>query len=510
MKKISIFLVSMFVLGLFSCNNELDLQPLDRLTVDTFYTNRADFDGAIFASYSSIQDFWGTSTETLSERGEFWKITMVITDDVAADAVTSDQISRDVDNLLIRAADVPYAAAYTQIYEGIYRANLVIANLDGENDLTAEDRTVLDAEARFLRAWFHFQALKLFGTPPLAMEIIPGINDQALPNATQDELYNAILADLAAAASGLPEVWDSGNTGRATAWAARSYVGKVNVWRQDWAAATTALADVVANGPYSLMPNYEDNFNFTSENNAESIFEIQYGGPFSDDNLWVFDDTHSEDFKASQGTGRGWYWDAGNGAPAGKLGWWAPTQDLVDSFEAGDARLGSILYQDGDMYYTYDSGGQQELSYDLSWSSTDFTLKKYRGPANTVSGNHSPNGQADFNNERWFRFAELKLLYAEALIEGGGDVTIAEQQINDVRARAGLAPLMAGANLTDAVRQERRVELATEPHRWFDITRWGIGSQVFGATWDDRFNVFPFPLSEIDRSDGMLQQNPGY
>ena len=510
MKKISIFLVSISVLGLFSCNNELDLQPLDRLTADTFYNNRADFDGAIFASYSSIQDFWGTSTETLSERGEFWKITMVITDDVAADAVTSDQISRDVDNLLIRSADVPYAAAYTQIYEGIYRANLVLANLDGDNDLTAEDRTVLDAEARFLRAWFHFQALKMFGTPPLAMEIIPGINDQALPNATQDALYTAILADLAAAAAGLPDAWDSGNTGRATAWAARSYIGKVNVWRQDWAAAITAFADVVANGPYSLMPNYEDNFNFTSENNAESIFEIQYGGPFSDDNLWVFDDTHSEDFKASQGTGRGWYWDAGNGAPAGKLGWWAPTQDLVDSFEPGDARLGSILYQDGDMYYTYDSGGQQELSYDLSWSSTDFTLKKYRGPINTVSGNHSPNGQADFNNERWFRYAELKLLYAEALIEGGGDATIAEQQINDVRARAGLAPLTAGANLTDAVRQERRVELATEPHRWFDITRWGIGSQVFGAAWDDRFNVFPFPLSEIDRSDGMLQQNSGY
>ncbi len=509
MKKIYLFIASCCFLSIISCNNELDLQPLDRLTTDTFYKSRADFDGAVFASYSSIQDFWGTSTETLSERGEFWKITLAITDDVAADAVLSDQVSRDIDNLFLRASDTPYGAAYTQIYEGIYRANLVIQNLDNENSLTAADKAELGAEARFLRGWFHFQAMKLFGTPPLALDIIPGINDQARPNATRDELFTAILADFSAAAAGLPEAWDSSNTGRATAWAAKSYIGKVNVWKEDWAAAITALADVVNNGPYELLPDYESVFSFDNENNAESIFEVQYGGPFSDDNLWVFDDTHSEDFKASQGTGRGWYWDASNGAPGGKLGWWAPTQDLVDAFEPGDARLATILYQDGDTYYSFD-GSRYELPYDPTWSSTSYTLKKYRGSTNTVPGNSSPNGQADYNNERWFRFAELKLLYAEALIEGGGDLGIAEQQINDIRVRAGLLPLLPGADLTQAMRQEKRVELALEPHRWFDITRWGIGSTLFGAAWNDRYNVLPFPQTEIDRSDGLLSQNPGY
>ncbi len=506
MKKIYVFIVSLCFIGIFSCNDELDLQPLDRITENSFYKTRANFDGAIFAAYSSIQDFWGTSTETLSERGEFWKITMTITDDVAADNVTSDGISQDIDNLQIRSSDVPYAAVYTQIYEGIFRANVVLKNLDGDNELTAEDKTVLDAEAKFLRAWFHFQAMKLFGTPPLATEVLTDINNLALPNATQDELFTAILADLATAAAGLPDVWDSGNTGRATAWAAKSYIGKVNVWKQDWSTAITALADVVDNGPYMLIPEYENVFAFDNENNSESIFEIQYGGPFSDDNLWVFDDTHSENFKASQGTGRGWYWDAGNGAPGGKLGWWAPTQDLVDAYEVGDTRAETNFYKEGDMYYTT----FESLPYDTEWSSTNYTLKKYRGETNTVPANHSPNQQADFNNERWFRFAELKLLYAEALIEGGGDLGIAEQQINDIRNRAGLLPLGLGADLTDALRQERRVELALEPHRWFDITRWGIGPQIFGAAWDDKFNVFPFPLSEIDRSDGVLTQNPGY
>ncbi|MCJ7467295.1 MAG: RagB/SusD family nutrient uptake outer membrane protein [Maribacter sp.] len=509
MKKTSIILISMFAIGLSSCSNQLDLQPLDRLTTDTFYKTRADFDGAVFASYSSIQDFYGTSTETLGEFGEFWKISLTISDDVAADTNQSDQISQDIDALLLRSSDVPFAAVYTQIYEGIYRANLVLKNLDGENDLTAADKTELSAEAKFLRAWFHFQAMKMFGTPPLALEIVEGINNQAKPNATQDELYAAILADFTDAAAGLPASWDSSNTGRVTSWAAKSYLGKVNVWKKDWAAAIAAFQDVVDNGPYSLVPDYEEVFAYNNENNSESIFEIQYGGPFSDDNLWVFDDTHSEDFKASQGTGRGWFWDASNGAPGGKLGFWVPTQNLVDTFEPGDVRPQTIFYQGGDTYYSFD-GTRYELPYDVTWSTTSFTLKKYRGSINAVTGNSSPNGQADYNNERWFRFAELKLLYAEALIEGGGDLAIAEQQINDIRNRAGLPNLLTGADLTQAMRQEKRVELALEPHRWFDIVRWGIGSQVFGAAWNDKDVVFPFPLSEIDRSGGLLKQNEGY
>jgi len=508
MKKIYVFLASCCIVGVFSCSDQLDLQPLDRVSTDAFYKNRADFDGAIFASYSSIQDFWGTSTENLGEFGEFWKISMTIADDVAADANNGGS-SRDIDNLILRSSDVPFAAVYTQIYEGIYRANLVLDRLDGENDLTAEDKTILSGEAKFLRAWFHFQAMKMFGTPPLALEIRTDINDQAIANATQDELFAAILADFAEAATGLPESWDSGNTGRVTSWSAKSYIGKVNVWKKDWPSAITALADVVDNGPYTLVPDYEQVFAYDNENNSESVFEVQYGGPFSDDNLWVFDDTHSEDFKASQGTGRGWHWDAANGAPGGKLGEWAPTQDLVDAFEPGDTRLQTILYRDGDTYFTFD-GTRYELPYDNTWSSTGYTLKKYRGSINAVGGNHSPNGQADFNNERWFRFAEVKLLYAEALIEGGGDLGIAEAQINDIRVRAGLLPLLPGADLTQAMRQERRVELALEPHRYFDITRWGIGATIFGAAWDEKYNVFPFPLSEIDRSGGLLIQNPGY
>src|SRR4051794_2434863 len=124
-----------------SCN-KLDLQPLDRVTTSTYYKTASDFDGAVFAAYSSIQDFWGTSTETLGEEGgEFWKISMVSSDDAAADINRADGRSLDLDRLLIRASDIPYAALYTQVYEGILRSNLVIENAAKENELTEEQKT---------------------------------------------------------------------------------------------------------------------------------------------------------------------------------------------------------------------------------------------------------------------------------------------------------------------------------------------------------------------------------
>ena len=503
MKKLFLLLLSVFLLTE-SCNN-LDLEPLDRVTENTFYKNRADFDGAIFASYSSIQKFWGFSTETLGERGEFWKVSLATTDDVAADEVVGDGTSRNLDNLLFDPFAVPFQALYSMMYEGIYRANLVLEKLDGENELTEEDKQVLSGEAKFLRAWFHFQALKMWGTPPLALEVNRNLDELAQPNATQDALYEQILADFTDASAALPEAWDGGNTGRATAWAAKSYIGKVNVWKEDYPAAITAFEDVIQNGPYMLLDNYEEVFAYDNENNAESIFEIQFGGPFSDDNLWVFDDIHSEAFKGTQGIARTNALDAGNGAPGGKNGWLVPTQDLLNVYEAGDVRRPVTIYQEGDMYYT--TNPYEGIPYDPTWSSSGLTPAKYRGARNVVSANHAPHGQADFNNERWFRFAELKLLYAEALIETGREAD-ALVQINDIRARAGLDPVAGDA--TAALRQEKRIELALEPHRWFDITRWGIGAEIFADRWDDRLNLFPFPQSEIDRSRGLLEQNPGY
>ncbi|MCW3105643.1 MAG: hypothetical protein JWQ09_149 [Segetibacter sp.] len=510
----SAFTFIVIVLLIISCN-KLDLQPLDRVTTDTYYKTASDFDGAVFAAYSSIQDFWGTSTETMGEFGEFWKLTLAVTDDVAADPNRADSRALDLDRLLIRASDIPYAALYTQVYEGILRANLVIENAAKENELTAGQKTQFIAEGKFLRAFFHFLALQCWGTPPLVLEVKKDLNNLASPNATKDQLFAAILSDLKAAYAGLPPNWDDANLGRATKWTARAFEGKVNVWKQDWDAAITAFADVKQNGPYQLMPAYDDAFDFQKENSSESIFEIQFGGPFSDDNIWVFDDTHSEAFKASQGISRVWFFDPagagvlGKNAPGGHLGYFVPTQNLVDEFEPGDPRLSASVYKTGDTYYTIDGGKIAVLPYDSSWSSTHYSIKKYLGERNAKTGDFSPNDQAQFNNERWYRYAEMLLLYAEALIKKGRTGEGLDIINNQIRKRVGLGPTPI-ADPMKALMHEKRVEMAFEPHRWFDIIRWGIGPQVFGSKWNEKFVVFPFPQSEVDRSKGQLKQNPGY
>lgn len=524
MKPIKIlYLVAAFLICN-SCNN-LDLKPLDKLTADAYYKTAAEFDGAMFAAYSSIQDFWGTSTETLGESGEFWKITDVVTDDVSAQP-GADNISKDADHLNIRASDKPFAAIYTQLYEGIYRANTVLEHIDMENELTADEKKLYTSEAKFLRAFFHFEALKLFGTPPIVTKTFKDLTQLSVPNATKDQLFAQILGDFNDAFANLPEVWGDENTGRATKWAAMAYIGKVNIWKGDMPAAITAFEDVINNGvghagKYGLIDtdnpakDLEDVFAFDNENNKESIFEVQFGGPHSDDNVWVFDDTHSESFKASQGTGRSMYWDAGNfeateTAPGGKNGWWVPTEDLVDQFEPNDARLNAFIYQDGDTYYIWNSG-VESLPYDPLWSETGYVVKKYAGQRNSVGGDFSGNNQGNFNNERTFRFAELKLLYAEALL-AQGRAPEATTQINDIRDRAGLGPLGGVATLAD-LQHEKRVELCFEGHRWYDLVRWGLGPTIFPTDWDDKFKVYPFPQSEIDRTKGTageIKQNPNY
>jgi hypothetical protein len=508
------FTVVVLFLFIQSCN-KLDLQPLDRVTTDTYYKTAADFDGAVFAAYSSIQDFWGTSTETLGEFGEFWNLTLAVTDDAVADPNRANGRALDLDRLLIRASDISYAALYTQVYEGILRANLVIENAAKENQLTDEQKTKFIAEGKFLRAFFHFLALQCWGTPPLVLEVKKDLNNLATPNATKEELYAAILSDLQAAYAGLPPNWDAANLGRATKWTARAFEGKVNVWKEDFDAAIVAFEDVKQNGPYQLMPNYEDAFNFQKENNAESIFEVQFGGPFSDDNIWVFDDTHSEAFKASQGISRVWFFDPagpgilGEDAPGGHLGFFAPTQNLVDEFEPGDPRFAASIYKTGDTYYTIDGGKISVLPYDSSWSFTHYSIKKYGGERNAQTGDYSPNNQSQFNNERWYRYAEMLLLYSESLIKKGRTAEGLAVINNEVRKRVGLGPTPI-ADPMKALMHEKRVEMAFEPHRWFDITRWGIGAQVFGSKWNDKYKVFPFPQSEVDRSKGMLKQNEGY
>jgi len=307
----------------------------------------------------------------------------------------------------------------------------------------------------------------------------------------------------------LPASWDDANTGRATKWTARAYEGKVNVWMKKWDDAIVAFEDVEKNAGYDLEADYENIFAVTNENNKESVFEVQFGGPYSDDNSWILDDNGNEDFKSTQGNARPWFFVARTDAGAQR--WFVPTKKLKDLFdeEPGDKRLDAALYyKEGEDYTVYVSGSNVVTPGVFtavlppnpnSISPTGLAIKKYLGSKNTDVAYYRQG--VSFNNERFFRYPELLLLHAEALLSGGapkgGSVyQTADACVNKTRERAGLPPL-TGVTMVQ-LQKEKQKELCFEPARYFDMIRWNIG----GA------KIFPFPQDEIDRNHGGLVQNP--
>lgn len=490
--------------------NDLDLEPLDAISEDAFYRTSNDFKGAILSSYSSMQSLNGTSTENLGECAEWWKMVLMASDEATFDPNQAGNCATNVslDNLQFVSTDKAFQSVFTHLYQGMFRANLVLDKLGGDHELGADEVALFTAEATFMRAWFQFQAYKFWGgQAPVAQETRRDLQDIALPNGTIETTESALVADFTAAAAGLPEQWDGGNLGRATKGAALGYLGKTQLYAGNYSAAASAFAEVYNSGIYSLMPTHEEAFAIDQENNAEAVFELQYGSN-SDDNGWVLDDNHSENFKASQGWMRSWWQDAGRGAPGGGLGIYIPTEEIINAFEDGDPRGFTSIYTDGDTYYAAGT----VAPYDPAWSPTGANLKKYRGDNATK---FTPvNFAIDYNNERLMRFADVILMYAEALIQTG-DLSTAASLINEVRSRSfpGGAPVAAGsvAEMIDALVHERQVELAFEGHRLFDIARWGIINDVFAAqgksfSFAGGKAIFPLPQTEIDRSGGVLSQ----
>jgi starch-binding outer membrane protein, SusD/RagB family len=502
--------VTVFVI---SCN-KLDLTPLDKTTTSTFFNKKADFDGGLFAAYSSMQDLWMVNSATSfgghNGWGSFWVTTMVASDDAEFNTSQNNSASdvEDVDALNLKANNRFIFTVYAETYEGINRANIVLEAVNnGKNNLTDAEKKAVVAEAKFIRGFFHFLAAQMWKTAPLVTETAKSLQ-QTYGNSDPTALLQASLDDFKVAAQDLPASWDDANTGRATKWTARAYEGKVNVWMKKWNEAVVAFEDVEKNGGYDLLTDYEDVFASANENSKESVFEIQFGGPYSDDNAWILDDNGNEDFKSTQGIARLWFFNARlNG---GGVRWFVPSKKLKTLFdeEPGDKRLDAALYyKEGEDYTAFDGGAVTPGVFTTvlppdpnSQSSTGLAIKKYMGSKNTDPAYYRSGNNVTFNNERFLRYPEVLLLHAEALLNGGTPKGVSAFQtaaacINKSRVRAGLAPL-ASVTLVQ-LQKEKQKELCFEPARYFDMIRWNVG----GA------KIFPFPQDEIDRNRGKLIQN---
>lgn len=469
------FIILIFVaLALTGCEDFLDLEPISDLAEDNFFKTGADAESALIAAYDALQS-------------EYYIFDRFINGDVISDncyAGGDNPNNFQLDEFTVTPSNGNVERDWSYLYEAISRANAVLDNVPDieATDLTATRKTEILAEASFLRAYHYFQLVNLWGEVPLVLEKVNSTDPEVVfqSKASVQDIYNAMISDLRFAAENLPEFHPQQEQ-RATQGAANTMLAKVYTHQPnpDWAMVRQHALEVINSGVYLLVPDYDDLWKPTNENSSESIFEVQFIGGTNEANwgpqLWL----------PPSLTNDGWR----------KFN--TPSKDLIAAFDAenDDVRKdASILFEGG-----------------LPWQDPDF-------PSGTVPfpyKQREANGWSSANNFILLRLADVVLLLAEAENELG-DTGAAATALNQIRNRVNLPNTTASgqSELREAIHNERRLELAFEGHRWFDLKRTGMAVSTMNAL-DRNYNVeeyellLPIPQSELDRNPN-LTQNPGY
>ena len=491
---IKLTILAVIAIGLSSCDDFLDRQPLDQITVENFYKNAEEVNLALVGSYAPMLDIDWT--------GKGWMITEIPSDN-SQPGGTDPEFS-PIDNFTVTADNPVIAAWWAKHYQQIGYANTILGKLESSTTIDDADRLAFDAEARFLRAVAYFDLVRIFGGVPLVTEPVEFGDELLLPRAEVDAIYELIKADFTAGAEHLPLTRSGAAAGRATRGAAGAFLAKVLLTRREFVAARDQALEVINSGVYSLMPHYEDLFQLaTSDNNQESIFQVQYAGcgPFGTGNPM-------QAFFAPWGEGitkdrDGW----GSQIPSSPI-ISTPNTTIVDAFEPGDLRK-PVTVMTGGNYYPEINAGDGGYTYPNSGASAGAAnIKKYVvGSGSNICFMSTP------QNASVYRYADLLLVYAEAILENQGGVTVNQNALdafNAVRVRAGLEPVDQISR--ESLLHERRVELAFEGQRWYDLVRSGRMVEIMsihGKNPAEHNVLFPIPSAELQINPNLVQ-NPGY
>ena len=468
-----------FLLALASCE-VLDKTPESNFTPDNFYKNGNDAKAAV----STVYDLMNTP--------DMYNQVMWIVQDQATDDAewgsgrnTANQAKNDLDKYTFTPVTSTFQTFWSASYQAINRANAVIERVPAiamDNDL--KNRYV--AEAKFMRGFYYFNLVRLFGGVPLSLKETTSLNDLTLARASVNEAYKQIIQDFTDAESVLPLTYPAADRGRATKGAAKALLAKVYLTRQDWTNAATKAKEVIELGAgYDLWANYAEVFLIANKNGKESIFEIQaLGGGFGEGS-WMQGYMRPNFDRVNGVTGFG-------DDPA--------TENLYRAYRVDDRRRNVTLR-------LYTATGTPAAPASITFPCY---VAKYLDPTATANGEGS-------NNFPILRYADVLLMYAEALNEQTANNAEAYRNFNRIRTRAGLPNLMPNltqAQFRDSLILERRLELAFEGHRWFDLARTkrlitALRVQNPTIKVEDRHYLFPIPQIERD-VNSKLEQNQGY
>lgn len=486
MKNIKFPLVISFILFMVSC--DLNLQPISEIGEGSFYKTPEEIDNAVIACYNGLQapmyNEW-MLTELRSDNSRLYNIGTTSADNT---------LLFEFDQAKVSATSPRVYEYWSAVYHNIARCNTVLS--DGRLDVVADEylRAQYDGEARFIRAYHYFNLVRLFGPVFIVSERISAQQARTFDRSPVEDVFEFILSDLSIAIEKLPSSYPDEQKGRVTSWAAKSLLAKVYMTLGKIDSETLdLLEDIYQNSGHELLPNYKDVFDITNEVNDEIIFTIRFqsgglglGSPFG--NMFAPQQSGSN---VINGDGKGYNY---------------PTTELVNSYETGDVRKDVTLA----INYVNERGQIIDRRY----------VKKYLSPVITPSDGD--------NDCPVIRFADIILLYAEVLNELEGPSS-ALPYLNMIRTRAGLQELNLYKfpnkhSMRMAIENERRLELAYENHRWFDLVRTNRVFVVMNTHYqtEDYYSelpgvgpiqeysiLLPIPQKEIDINQ-HIPQNPGY
>jgi len=507
------FIVILSVSLFYSCEDILDTELKGSYTTETFFVSEENAIMAVNAAYRPLS--------FATDGREIWVVGDTRSDDAVKGGDAGDKADAgDIDEFIENTNNGVVASLWGNYYEGITRCNYAIANVDAMSAdiISADLKERIIAEAKFLRAYYYFNLVNLYGDVPVLLE--PKITSELqIAPSTANEIYAQIEQDCNDAQKVLPVSYTPAEVGRATKGAAVALLVKSYLYQEKWKEAhETAILLTQPPYTYELMANYQHNFNVAFENNSESIFEVQHlsgQNPFSGNLL-----NQSFAAPADYGMGEGYYFNQ-------------PTQNYVDEFET--VNIGGIDYTDPRLDYSLGRENAQlpwideAITYSSSWTETGYIVKKHLQPISEVPGNTKGDGDLNYTA---IRYADVLLWLAEAYNEDGNQA-MALVYLNMVRQRArecfqvdvnlvNYPNIPAGLldditdndqnTLRDRIRHERRVEFGFEFHRYFDIMRYGeqYANQVFKDVKHFNYNehrYLPYPQRELDTNYELRNYN---
>ena len=483
MKHVKILSIITFCLTLFlvGCEKDLNVLPQDKMSKDDFLAEPLYAVEVVNSAYNQMLSF--------EMYGFPWIGVTSITSDDADKGSSDGDAGTDKDKLDDLAFDKSLRSfndVWKRRYEGIYRCNEGIYYLEKVN-LEENIKNRYIGELKFLRAMFYFDLVRCFGGVPVVVEKLDfkeeaTVNQVVYSRKTKAETFAQIEKDLMNAAASLPLQYNRENLGRVTKGAAQGLLAKVYMYEEKWNEAFAMAGNVVTSRMYDLLPDYANVWREVGENSKESLFEIQ----------------------ATLGKGVNGYTDvqSGRGTPDHGWGFNTPTVNLANAYEPGDKRKDGTIMFTGQVLW---DGFQTPAT---GWANPRYNYKAYQS---RTKESWDDNKGETAKNVRLLKYSDVLLIRAEAGYHIN-QLDTALSIVNKIRKRAGLIPLTSVT--LDQIYKERRLEMAMEHDRWFDIVRTGKASVAMSAVGkvfiQGKHEMFPIPEEQITLSKGILTQNPNY